>query len=134
MKYKNAVFSGSFDPMHEGHIHILKKANKLFDKVYVVISINPNKQSTSLENRYQQVSNFLANHNLNNEVVLNYGLTVEKARELGCKYLIRGVRNNMDLEYELDMQHKNKLLDKEIETVILFADIEFQKISSSRLK
>ena len=134
MKFKKALFAGSFDPFHDGHLHILKKANELFDEVYVAVSINPNKNSSKLEKRVDQVSNFLKEHDLKNKVIKNDGLTVELAKKIGCKYLIRGLRNNLDLEYELELANLNKKIDSSIETIFLVADNEFKNISSSKLK
>lgn len=137
-KYKKnkrtAIYSGSFDPIHEGHLSILKKANNLFDKIYVVVSNNPEKNSKSLEARAAQITQFLQDHNVKFSVVINAGLTVDIAHQLGAHYLIRGVRNELDLKYELALAQQNQQLAPDIETIFFLADADKVEISSTSIR
>ncbi|GAA5414649.1 pantetheine-phosphate adenylyltransferase [Ureaplasma ceti] len=131
---RTAIYSGSFDPIHEGHLSILIKANALFDKVYVVVSNNPDKNSNSLEMRAQQIQQFLQDHNVQFDVIINSGLTVDIAHQLDAHYLIRGLRNELDLKYELALAQQNQKLAPDIETVFFLADADKVQISSTSIR
>lgn len=99
---KSGFYAGSFDPFTNGHLHVIKKASEIFDRVVVGIGVNIAKarrfEQEPMENAIKQV---LANNNLNNVEVVSYSnLTVDCALENNCDYLIRGIRNGMDYDYE----------------------------------
>jgi len=98
----NAVYAGSFDPFTIGHLHVLKQACLVFDKVYVAIAVNSaKKRRVDKEVMKNAISKVLENNNLTNaEVVVFEGLTVDLAKEKGAKFLVRGLRNGTDYEYE----------------------------------
>ena len=99
---KSGFYAGSFDPFTNGHLHVIKKASEIFDRVVVGIGVNISKarrfEQEPMEEAIKQV---LINNNLNNVEVVSYSnLTVDCALENNCDYLIRGIRNGMDYDYE----------------------------------
>lgn len=132
---KIAIFSGSFDPIHEGHISLIKKANKLFDLLYIVVSINPDKvYKYSLNERINLVKKKLLLEGLDNPILKNDGLTIDIAHSVGATYMIRGIRNSNDLSYEIELARQNQLLDNKIETIIFMSDLDKLDVSSSEIK
>lgn len=128
----NALFAGSFDPIHEGHLNIINKAKKIFDTIYVVVSINHDKQYVqTIEQRFLKVKTILAN---NDKIVVlknDNKLTALLAEELNVNFLIRGIRNNQDLNYEMEIAFANKKLNPNLETIFFIADYGLKEISSS---
>ena len=122
-----ALYPGSFDPFTIGHLSVLEKAVKLFDKVYVVISQNPNKKR-----RYDahwsaySIIEFLKSKNFYDGKVkvkiTNDSIPARMAKGLGCGYIIRGLRNNMDYDYEESLAKFNAEVDPSIETIYFRAD------------
>ncbi len=133
-KMKIAMYPGSFDPLTNGHLDIITRASKLFDKVYVCVSVNPKK--TYYFNVEEKISMCkIACKNLKNvEIVYTDGLVVKKAKELKCSALIRGLRAVSDFEYEVQLATTNEFIDKSIETVFLLASEGKGFISSSSVK
>ena len=103
-------YAGSFDPFTNGHLQIVKKASKCFDKVIVGIGYNAEKtERIDKEKMKEAIEETIAEENLNNvEVVLYNGLTVDKAIECGADILIRGLRNGTDYEYEENISAVNE--------------------------
>lgn len=97
-----AIYAGSFDPFTNGHLHVLKQACEVFDKVYVAIAINSaKKRRVDKELMKEAIIKVIKNNNLENvEVVVFDGLTVDLAKEKDAKFLVRGLRNGTDYEYE----------------------------------
>jgi pantetheine-phosphate adenylyltransferase len=133
---KSAVYPGSFDPIHPGHINIIKRASKLFDLVYVVVSYNLDKsKQTPLLERYQNVRTIINKmHFKNIKVMMNKTLTVNALKQLKCSYIIRSIRDTNDFECEIRSAKINHYLDNNIETVILFADKNLKSISSREIR
>ncbi|AHF57395.1 pantetheine-phosphate adenylyltransferase [Spiroplasma eriocheiris] len=131
-----AIFPGSFDPIHEGHINIIKKASLLFEKLYVIVSINlDKKEQGDIFERTKIVKAICADINPMIEVLTNDNrLTSEFAKELGANYIIRGLRNNNDLKYEMELAFANKKLNNNLETIFFIADYGLTEISSTLLK
>lgn len=129
-----AIFPGSFDPITFGHLDVIKRSAKLFDKVYVVILENSNKQSfLPLDVRLallQESVKDLAN------VVVDYDhtTTINYAHKVKAKAIIRGIRSVKDYEYELNIASVNQMLDSDIETVLLYTKAQYAHISSSIVK
>jgi len=131
---KQAIYPGSFDPFTNGHLDIVKKAAALFDRVYIVIGINAKKRrsfdssamKTAIEATLQQngISNCI--------VCIHDGLIAEFAKDNGIKYMIRGLRNNMDYNYEENIAEVNKLIDPDMEYIYFRA--EQVAVSSSMVK
>jgi len=98
----NAIYAGSFDPFTIGHLHVLKQACSVFDKVYVAIAVNSQKKRRIDKNVMKDaITKVIKNNNLDNaEVVIFEGLTVDLAKEKKAKFLVRGLRNGTDYQYE----------------------------------
>ena len=128
---RRAVFPGSFDPITRGHENILRRAAGLFDEVILAIGTNQDKQGMfPLERRMQWCRETFSD--LGHVHVASFtGLTVDFCEEVGAGWLIRGVRNGGDFEYERTIAQMTRQLDGGIETMILFTDPEFAPISSS---
>lgn len=131
---RNAIFPGSFDPFHEGHYNILIRANEIFDNVIVLVANNYCKKSSPINERVLQVKKYLQKYNLTNKVASTYDLTVDYAIKNNCKYLIRGIRNKKDFNYEMKLANINKKLSKEIETIFFFAENKYINLRSNKLK
>ena len=132
---KKAIFAGSFDPLHKGHIDIIKRGAKLFDMLYVAVSYNTAKKQDNLEARFKKVNEQINKLKIKNvKVVKNPTLTVKKAKELGFKYMVRSVRDCKDYKYEQMIAQNNYKLDKSSETILFFANEDLKKTSSTSLK
>lgn len=129
-----AIYPGSFDPFTNGHLDIVKKAAALFSEVYVVIGVNSNKRrAISSEKMKLAIEKTLAELELNNVTVTIYdGLVAKYAKANGIRYMIRGLRNNMDYNYEENIAEVNKLINPEMEYVYFRA--ENVAVSSSMVK
>ena len=129
-----AIYPGSFDPVTLGHLDIITRSSKLYDKVVVVVSRNPTKNPLfTVDERMAQIRK-TTQHLENVEVDSFNGLTVNYARRLKAKVLLRGLRVLSDFEKELQMAHTNKTLSDEIETVFLATSTEYGFLSSSLVK
>ena len=131
---KKAIYPGSFDPFTNGHLDIVKKAAAIFDQVYVVIGINVQKKRTfPTENMISAIEKAVADAGISNVVVTAHdGLVAQYAREQGIGYMIRGLRNNMDYNYEENIAEVNKLINPAMESVYFRADNV--AVSSSMVK
>jgi pantetheine-phosphate adenylyltransferase len=129
-----AVYPGTFDPVTFGHLDILHRAAKLFDKVIIAVASNSNKDTLfTLEERQELLKN--ETKDLDNVEVRPFdGLTVEFARQRGAVALIRGLRAISDFEYEFQLALMNKKLAPDMETVFLMTKSEYSFISSSAIK
>lgn len=129
-----AICPGSFDPIQIGHLDIIKRASMLTDKVYVVIGVNPDKKALfTIKQRMDFIKKVTKGID-NIEIAYNEGLTVDYAKKVGAKLIIKGYRNDDDLKYEQDMAIINKRLAPGIDTLILKASLEYVNISSSLIK
>jgi pantetheine-phosphate adenylyltransferase len=126
-----AVFPGSFDPITRGHENIVRRAARLFDEIVVAIGSNSSKSSMfTLEQRTVWLEEVFSD--LPNVRVTGYdGLTIDFAAEIGARYLLRGVRNGGDFEYERTIAQMTKAMAPDLETIILFTDPEFAAINST---
>ena len=129
-----AVYPGSFDPVTVGHLDIIKRASKLVDELIVVVLINENKTPFfSLEERVLMLEDELKE--LDNVKVTCYkGLLVDFAKKENINAIIRGLRGNVDFQYEIIMAQTNKALSVSIETIFLITDSKYSYISSSTVK
>ena len=107
---ERGFYAGSFDPFTNGHLHVISKASQLFDKVIVGIGIHPDKKRRfDKEDMQKAIEKILARHNLNTVIVVSYdNLSADTALENGCTFLVRGIRNGMDYEYEENMASINE--------------------------
>lgn len=130
---KIAVYAGSFDPITIGHIDIIERASKIFDKVIVLVAINPNKKyHFSTESRVEMAKESTS-HFDNVEVDSYSGLTVNYAKKIGANILIRGLRVVSDFEYEWQLASANEYIDPNIEIVFFMAHKKTSFISSSSI-
>lgn len=99
---KKAIYAGSFDPFTTGHLNVLMQAAKVFEMVYIVIAVNSEKKRRIEKNIMKNaIEKVLINRGLTNVEVLIYeGLTVDIAKEKGAEFLVRGLRNGTDYQYE----------------------------------
>ena len=118
MPDKIGLFTGSFDPMTKGHVDLIERASRLFDKLYVGIFYNREKSGFfTIESRERMVKEALQ-HLDNVEVITSQNeLAVTVARRLGTQAFVRGLRNSQDLDYEANMNFFNQELAGEMETI-----------------
>lgn len=133
MNMSIALFPGSFDPLTNGHLDIIRRASKLFDTVVVGVGNNTSKKALfTPEEKIALISTTVADLN-NVEVAIMHGLTVQFMSEINAKFIVRGLRNSKDFEYERDIAGLNSAL-ADVETILLLAKPENQNISSSMVK
>lgn len=129
-----AIYPGSFDPITIGHYDIIRRSSILFDEVIVAIMEHPLKNPTfTLDERILMIEDMVRDLG-NVRVVFDSGLTINLAKKLNARVLIRGIRAVMDYEMELRNASVNKILDDDIETLFLLAMPEYSFISSSAIK
>lgn len=130
------LYPGSFDPITKGHMNIVKQASDLFDEVIIAVLQNPLKKSSlfTLEERIEIIKELYKNVS-NIKIVSDSKATVDIALLYGCKAIIRGLRSLSDYDYEVQLQQINKeISNNQINTICLFADKEYQFVSSSVVK
>ena len=128
------LYPGTFDPLTNGHLDLIQRAEKLFGNVVVAVLENTSKKPTfDLNNRIVQIKNSVSH--LSNISVISYqGLTVDCAKDVNANLILRGLRAMSDFEYELQIAHTNKSLNTEIETIFLSTNTNFSFLSSSLVK
>lgn|SRR5574344_76873 len=131
---KIALFPGSFDPITKGHESLILKALPLFDRIIVTIGDNKQKHTLfSLEQRLQWVRQTFADVP-QVTVDSHQELTVDYCRRQGARYIVRGLRNEMDFRYEAEIARVNQLLNADVETIFLLGNPELEVISSSMVR
>lgn len=129
-----ALYAGTFDPITRGHLSVIERGARLFDRLVVVVAVNPSKQPMfSVEERVGMIREVVAAWS-NVQCTSTSGYVVELARERRAGYLVRGVRSCTDVEGEIALAHMNHELAPEVETVFIPAHPELSEVSSSRLK
>ena len=131
---RNAVYPGTFDPITNGHTDLVRRAAGIFDRVVVAIAANPGKTPMfTLEERVDLSRRVLAS--IPNVEVKGYsGLTVDFAREQGCRIVVRGLRAVSDFEFEFQLANMSRHLAGELETVFLTPKEHFTFISSTMIR
>lgn len=131
---KLAVYPGSFDPVTRGHIDILEKTSRLFDKIIIAVVHNVHKKALfTLEERVEMIKESTA-HLTNVEVDAFSGLLIDYLREKRACAIIRGLRTVSDFEYEATMAFMNKNLLPDVDTIFVMSRPEYIFISSSGVK
>lgn len=128
------IYPGSFDPVTYGHIDIINRCSKKFDKVIVsVLNNNSKKNMFTVDERITLLKKALEEYD-NVEVDSFNGLLIDYARKKNCSLIVRGLRAVSDFEYEMQMALVNKKLSKDIETIYMVARGEYSYLSSSIVK
>jgi pantetheine-phosphate adenylyltransferase len=128
---KIGIFAGSFDPITRGHEDIVLQALPLFDEIIIAIGVNIDKKyAFPLEQRIKWIENTFAEYP-KVKVVSYEGLTVDLCRKMNAGFIIRGLRNTTDFEYESIIAEANKKLNPEVETVFFLSDPTVRCISST---
>ena len=131
---RSVIYPGSFDPLTNGHINIIKRASSTFDEVIVSVAINSNKSSLmTVDQRVKAIKKVFAK-NKKVKVDKFEGLLVQYAKSKKINTILRGMRTVQDFEYEMQMATSNNKLNSKIETVFMVADAKFSHISSSLIK
>lgn len=128
---KIAVFPGSFDPITKGHVDLVKRALPLFDKIIVAVGTNSQKKGLfSVKQRIAWINKVFAK---DDKIVADTfkGLTVHYCEKVGAQYLLRGLRQASDFDYEKTISQLNKSMSEKIETVFLISRPEYSHISST---
>ncbi|MEK0421335.1 MAG: hypothetical protein RLZZ161_1186 [Bacteroidota bacterium] len=134
METRIAVFAGTFDPITNGHVDVIKRSLPLFDKIVIAIGENTKKQTLfDTDKRLSWIREiFSAEPKIS---VSSYsGLTVDFCKEVGAGYILRGLRNGSDYDYEAHIAQLNKELNPMIETVFVITSPEVSYISSSLVR
>lgn len=131
-----AVYPGSFDPVTNGHLDIIKRASRIFEKVYVAILVNSAKSPLfTAEERADMITRSVKNMGLKNvEVHIFSGLLVDFISEKGANVIVKGLRAVSDFEYEFQMALMNHKLLREVETLFMMTSNKYSYLSSSIVK
>ncbi|MDP2426251.1 MAG: pantetheine-phosphate adenylyltransferase [Candidatus Izemoplasmatales bacterium] len=131
---KIGYYPGSFDPITFGHLDIIERGAKLFDKLYISISVNPNKKTMFTPEERVQLVRDVIYYLPNVEVVTSSILTVEHCKMLGASHILRGLRAVTDYDYEFQITNFNRRLSSEIDTVFLMTEGQNSYLSSSSVR
>lgn len=130
----NAVYPGTFDPVHNGHVDVVTRASKLFEKLYVAVYSGPSKNVIfSAKERVDLFAEAVAHLN-NIQVVEFSGLAPVFAKQNGANFILRGLRAGVDFESEFEMTLMWRSLNPEIDTVCMMSSLQYQFVYSSRIK
>lgn len=131
---KIAVFPGSFDPITIGHVELVKRAIPLFDKIIIAVGVNSQKKYLyTLEERMQQIADVFI-HEPKIEVDKHEGLTALYCIKKNANYLLRGLRNASDFDYEKQLSQMNHIIGDGVETVFLISHPQYSHISSTLVR
>lgn len=132
---RTAVYAGSFDPPTNGHLWMIERGLELFDHVYVAIGSNPSKKYTfSVEERIEMLKDSIPSCERLSISSFDNKYLVDYTAEVGAKYILRGIRNQNDYEYERVMRHLNGDMASDITTTFLMPPRSISEISSSIVK
>ncbi len=131
---KIGIYPGSFDPVTLGHLDIIERSSKMFDRLIVAVLCNKSKKALfSAQERVKMIQS-VTTHLPNVEVRSFEGLSVDFARSVGARVLVRGLRAVTDFEYELQMAQTNHAMCHEMDTIFLTTDLKYAYLSSSIVK
>ncbi|MAF37586.1 MAG: pantetheine-phosphate adenylyltransferase [Chloroflexi bacterium] len=129
-----ALYPGSFDPVTVGHVDILSRAAKVFDKLVVAVYDTPSKNLLFSTDEREQLMKDACSHLPNVEVQRFSGLVVRYAMDIGASVIVRGLRSGSDFEYEFDMAFMNRRLEPQVDLVCFMTSQDYMFVSASLLK
>jgi len=131
-----ALYPGSFDPVTNGHLDVLKRALAVFDQVVVAVLENPRKKALfPVETRVVVLETAIRDARIDHATVVSFdGLTVDAAQEHDARWIVRGLRAISDFEAEGQLAHNNRVLAPDVDTVFFMTSVEFGYVSSSLVK
>lgn len=129
-----AIYPGTFDPITNGHVDVIERACRMFDKVIVVIAINFKKKTLFSEEERMEMAQRSLEHLDNVEVIVHHGLTVDIAKEKGATAIVRGIRAVSDFEYEFQIALMNRKLQPDIHTVFFTPHENYTYLNSSVIR
>lgn len=129
-----AIYPGSFDPITNGHLDVVLRASRIFEKVIVGVYDTPEKKLMFSPQERAELAKAAVKDIINVEVQLYCGLTVDFAQKVGAQVMVRGLRASADFEFEFDMAMMTNKLSPELEMVCFMASPQYQFLSSSLLK
>lgn len=131
---KRVIYPGTFDPPTNGHLNVISRAAKIFDKIEIVIAVNPEKKCVFTPQERFNMLKFLVKKHENVNVHLWEGLVVDFAEKMKAKVILRGVRALSDFDHEFELSMMNKALNENIETILLPTDKKYFVLRSSAIK
>jgi pantetheine-phosphate adenylyltransferase len=131
MMTRICLFPGTFDPVTLGHVDIINRALPLFDKIVIGIGINPTKAPMFSPEQRMQWFREIYKHESRIEINVYEGLTVSFCKQIGAKFILRGIRFVSDFEYEKTIADANRTLDKNIDTVFLTGEPQYTSVAST---
>jgi pantetheine-phosphate adenylyltransferase len=134
LNHRIAVYPGTFDPVHHGHLDVIERGSRIFDRLIVGVGINPEKAPFFTEAERVELVRQVVGAFGNVTVQPFRGLAVVFARQVGARVMLRGLRTTSDMENEFAMSLMNRTLDSEIETVFLMAGEAYSHLSSTLLR
>ncbi|MCM2504291.1 pantetheine-phosphate adenylyltransferase [Aureimonas altamirensis] len=132
---RRALYSGSFDPITDGHLDIIRRGLRLFDEVVVAIGVHPGKKPLfTFDERVGMIRDALGGEAAGLSVIAFEGLAVDAARANGAAVLLRGLRSGSDLDYEMEMAGMNGAMAADIDTVFLPASPPVRPITATLVR
>lgn len=134
MNDKIAVFPGSFSPFTLGHQYVINRAMTLFDKIIIAVGSNSSKEYYFTEEQRIQWMEDIFKDEPKVEIRKYEGLTVDFCKSIGANFILRGLRNSKDFNYEKEIAQVNQTLNEEIETIFIITSSEYSHISSTLVR
>src|SRR4051794_17583052 len=129
-----AVYTGTFDPVHLGHLDVIRRGSRLYERLVVGVGVNPEKEPLFTPTERVELLRRVVTPLGNVEVCPFQGLAVRFIREIGTRVMLRGLRTLSDMEYEFNMSLTNRTLDPDIETVFLMAQAAHSHFSGTLIR
>ena len=134
LRKRVAIYPGVFDPVHYGHLDVIKRGHRLVDRLIVAVGENPEKAPLFNQTERVDLIKRAVKQYANVEVKPFQGLAVRFVREVGAHVMLRGIRTTSDMEYEFTMSIMNAMMDPEIETIFLMAKEHYAHVSGTLLR